>query len=444
MRDVHATHTHARARAVAELPIDGLLARSHELAKRWAVALILARELDHIGELPLEDLARDAPALCTQVLLALQSDAELSRLVDPPGEDARSRSAQAPRVGHIVAASDPAAVVRAVEALRGVLWEALLDELSAPPPRLVADLSDRLAFVCAELLAAAVGVGVGSDATGEQPSVAQPPVGEHPARVVEDSGERPPAHGHGAGERRPDAARAGAGAVIVDERAQGRAASRARDRRPADPARPGETGRAQAPSDAERPLSWDESPPVVPRGALARRRATPWAQAPGEPRTRDAGEIAIRDERREEGPAAWIDSIGAQLARFREDARPFAVLLVELLDIERIRREGSHEQLMRLARHMHDVLTQELGAWSGALTSERPGRCWLVAPETGGDAAAALADRLARAVAAHVRHDGKSLAVAIGSAVCPADGRQAADLAAHADIGLYAARAAAR
>jgi predicted signal transduction protein with EAL and GGDEF domain len=34
--------------------------------------------------------------------------------------------------------------------------------------------------------------------------------------------------------------------------------------------------------------------------------------------------------------------------------------------------------------------------------------------------------------------------VAVGTAVCPQDGREAAALAAHADIGLLAARAAGR
>ena len=52
-------------------------------------------------------------------------------------------------------------MVEAVEALRGVLWEALLDQLSRPifdrsSARLLGDVADRLAYVCAAVLAAAV------------------------------------------------------------------------------------------------------------------------------------------------------------------------------------------------------------------------------------------------------------------------------------------------
>jgi predicted signal transduction protein with EAL and GGDEF domain len=48
------------------------------------------------------------------------------------------------------------------------------------------------------------------------------------------------------------------------------------------------------------------------------------------------------------------------------------------------------------------------------------------------------------AVASAVRHRGAPLELAVGSAVCPDDGREAPALAAHADVGLYAARSAAR
>jgi len=47
-------------------------------------------------------------------------------------------------------------------------------------------------------------------------------------------------------------------------------------------------------------------------------------------------------------------------------------------------------------------------------------------------------------VASGASHRGVPLAVTIGSAVCPDDGTDAAALAARADVGLYAARAAGR
>jgi GGDEF domain-containing protein len=171
-------------------------------------------------------------------------------------------------------------------------------------------------------------------------------------------------------------------------------------------------------------LSWDEPSPGL----------------SGTPRA----EIEIRDERGEEGPAAWIGSIGAQLARFERDALPFAVLLLELLEIERLRRRESPEELLRLAGQMEHALAAELGASSGSLTRERPGRCWLLARGADREGAELLAERLVRAVAAGASYRGEPLAVAIGTAVCPEDGRETAALAAHADVGLYAARSAVR
>ena len=92
---------------------------------------------------------------------------------------------------------------------------------------------------------------------------------------------------------------------------------------------------------------------------------------------------------------------------------------------------------------MEDALARELRP-ADSLTRERPGRYWLLAPQTDGPRRAVLAERLARAVSSSASHRGTPLEVAVGIAVCPEDGRQASELAAHADVGLYAARAAGR
>jgi hypothetical protein len=151
---------HPRPRAVPEAPVEALLARADELAKSWTVALILARPLERIGEVRLEDLAREAPALCAQALRALESDAELERMA-AAGAGGREDSTSASRLWAFAGARGGGAVVEAVEALRGVLWEALLAELRWPifdrsPARQVADLGDRLAHVCATALGAAL------------------------------------------------------------------------------------------------------------------------------------------------------------------------------------------------------------------------------------------------------------------------------------------------
>jgi GGDEF domain-containing protein len=397
-----------RARAVADLPCDAVLAHADDLARRWASALILTRPLDAIGLLPLRELASEAPALCAQVLRAVQSDVELERLSGRGAPSGREQSSAAGRLSAIAGAHDPAALVDAVEALRGVLWEALTDQLTGPSARQVGDIADRLAYVCAVALMSALDTATPPAAVAhadEMPVVVADnvaaPATEEPRRASTPAGE----------------------AVIVDERPRERLA---------------------ASLPRERPLSWDESPPIPPRAARARLGSVSWDEPPSTAPGVSQAEIEIRDERGEEGPAAWIGSIGAQLERFARDASPFAVLLVELVDIERLRRRESPQELLRLAEQMERALAAEVGAAPGLLTRERPGRCWLLAPGADSAGAERLATRLARAVAAGVSDRGTAVAVVIGTAVCPGDGTEAAVLAAHADVGLYAARSAVR
>lgn len=378
MHEALHTHVGSRARPVSDFPGDALLARAEELARRWVIALIRSRPLDAIGEVPLEALAREAPPLCAQVLRALQSDVELGRLTGK-GADARAGVAQARRLAEIAGARDGAAAVGAVEALRGVLWEALLGQMTEPSARQVGDVADRLAYVCTEVLAVALEAEIVAAADTSREDAAGAAVAESEAATV---GVAPA----GAPRRH---------AMIVDER-----------------------------HCPERPLSWDESPPISP-GARA-------------------AEIEIRDERREEGPAAWIKSIGGQLERYERDRLPFAVLLVELRDIERLRREDLTRGLAGVLARVEGALAAVLGRRAGSLTRERPGRYWLLMPETDRVGARDLAGSLVRAVASCRGQDGAPLDVAIGTAVCPDDGLEAPALAAHADVGLYADRSAAR
>jgi hypothetical protein len=379
-----------RARPVVDLPAERLLAGAGELARRWAVALILSRPLEEVAAVPLETLVDEAPALCAQVVRALESDLELDRLTGRAASGGRADAAAARRLSAISGALNELDALEAVEALRGVLWEALREELREPAARLVGDACDRLAYVCAETLAAALeampALGVGRVREGGRERTVVEAGAEAGLRDL-----HVPAAGVQSG-----APRVPGEAVIVDERVAPMAASFA-------------------------------SEPV-------RSRQAPASLAPDAP----AVEIAIRDERREEGPAAWIGLIGAQLERFEHDRAPFAVLLVELVDIEQLQRPGHVEDLARAAGEMERALTGALGAWAGSFTRERPGRCWLVAPETDLVGAELLAERLARAVAAS--HRGGSLTLAIGTAVCPEQGREASALAAHADVGSYAAR----
>jgi GGDEF domain-containing protein len=193
----------------------------------------------------------------------------------------------------------------------------------------------------------------------------------------------------------------------------------------------------------------DES--AVVREPPSRSQASPYpavlvdelAPAEFESRVQAEPRIEIRDERGEEGPAAWIGSIGRRLERHRQDGSPFAVLLVELVDIERLRHAEPPEEMARLTSQVEDMLARGLRP-ADSLTRERPGRYWLLAAQADRAGAQALTEWIARTMRSSASHRGRPLEVAVGVAVCPDDGRQASELAAHADVGLYAARAAGR
>ncbi|HEV7528312.1 MAG TPA: hypothetical protein VGO29_05415 [Solirubrobacteraceae bacterium] len=144
----------AGARPVADAPVRALVDRADELARRWASALVAARPLAEMTAVPLEDLAREAPELCARLARALGSDGELEQLLAPAVERGAAAGRPAALAAWLAPANDASSAVRDIEVLRGVVWETALGELREPAVTQVAELSDRLAFVCAALLAA--------------------------------------------------------------------------------------------------------------------------------------------------------------------------------------------------------------------------------------------------------------------------------------------------
>jgi GGDEF domain-containing protein len=143
------------------------------------------------------------------------------------------------------------------------------------------------------------------------------------------------------------------------------------------------------------------------------------------------------------GEGRWIAAIERRLERYERDRLPFAVLLAELVDLDRLRQAEAPEEVARLTGLAEAALSAQLGP-GDALVRESPGRYWLLAPETDAAAAAALAERLAGAVRSAAGHRGVPLALAAGVAACPGDGVSAAQLASQAGVALYAARACGR
>lgn len=130
-------------RPVADAPVKALVERSEDVAKGWLLALVEQEPLAGAASILAAELARDGPAICAALARALASDAELERL-RAGGELDELVS----RAGELAGASTGDAVLRAVEALRAVLWSALLGSLADPDASLVAELAERLALVC--------------------------------------------------------------------------------------------------------------------------------------------------------------------------------------------------------------------------------------------------------------------------------------------------------
>ena len=164
----------------------------------------------------------------------------------------------------------------------------------------------------------------------------------------------------------------------------------------------------------------------------------------------DGLEIEIRDQRSRPGPSAWIDTIARRLEVFSRDSRPFSVLLVEPMDPAVLRGSQEPGAAAELCDELETALAGELSAagqphWATrVLTRESPGRWWVLSAEPDRAGADALAARLERAACEVLDGRGRPLQVAVGTAVCPDDGCEPPALAAHADIGLFAARSSAR
>jgi hypothetical protein len=259
-----------RARPVADAPVAALLARADELARRWAVAQILARPLDQIAAVPLEDLARAAPSLCESLARALACDEELERIEQ--GD-----------VPFAVAAWEPRALVGDIDALRSVLWDATLAALEEPSTRLLAELADRLASVCATLLATVL-IGDGLERARAAPPAPAAPRQPHASRREHV---------------RFGVSAAGGAAVLIDEFDE---APHALD---ADIEREGERGRsARATSDPRTAAS--EARAIgsdVDAQSRVQPRARPW-DTPLDERASDEGP-AMRVRR---GPGLWLDA----------------------------------------------------------------------------------------------------------------------------------------
>lgn len=304
------------------------------------------------------------------------------------------------------AAERLARAARAAQQLCDALWQSLHEELRQPSTARVVELSERLAEVSSTvaMLAAATPVPVDPPAPAAPPAPVYPPAPAAPPAATSN----------------PSAAQA----PPVERRTPPP---------PSQPDPPPPAALQSIPMPAGEytfTTLIDEQKSPAPAESLA-------SVQPIQP------EIEIRDVRREEGPTAWVSSVGRLLSRHAEDGLPFAVLLVEIVDVARLERSETPHDLHGLVAKVESALGRGMRA-TDRLSRETLGRYWLVAPETNGTGARMLAERLARLVRTSASHRGIPLEVAIGIAVCPDDGTEAPALAARADLGVYSARATGR
>ena len=369
-----------RARPVADAPIDVLLSRSEDLTKGWLLALLEDAPLDDAPAILAVDLTRDGPRLCAAVLRAVTDDTDLRRL-EPGG----ALTGLAGRAGELAGATTPAAASRAVDALQGVIWGALRDELRRPDADLVSALAERLAHVAERLRVAAL------------------------ERVPDVAGDDRP-------RRRPAAPGL---AVVPDPVAPAPIPGAPAGLEPAgEPPRVLDTDGGDG-GDDEEPADGDR-PPALP--------AT-WPPA---------------DDADPGGPEAlWAGALEDEIARAQVSGSPLALLLAELEDGGRVVAvESSAEAGATFGSFARAVRTAVRR--SEILACESDTRAWIIAPDTPRPGARALAQRIALAVEQAPPWRGAPLVASIGVAVLGEDGTTVADLIAAAEEERFRASAAGR
>jgi GGDEF domain-containing protein len=400
-----------RPRPVADVPaLDG-----REVARAWLVELVASAPLDRAATLPGPAFAANAPRLCAAVLAALASDAALDDL-EPGGPLAATAADAAALAG----AADAAEAVTALDTLRSVVWTSLVEALHRPPPALLADLADRLgatiATVTAVTLEASGASPAGPDAGRAWPA-ADPATGGASPAATTDPGRAWPAAARAAPPWPQDAA--------GPPHSTAATARRSSDADAATPPHP-TAATARRPGDPA-------APPPAPTGTARRSSDADAAPTPA-PVVEDGGGFHAR-------VAPWTAAVERRLERYARDGLPFAVMCLEVADLDRLvaaERDGD----VALALEAAEAAVAAQLRPADVLVRERPGRYWLVAPDTDGDAARSLAHLLAAAVAGVRGHRGVPLETAVGVASCPGDGHDAATLEGRAEEGLFAARAA--
>ena len=137
----------------------------------------------------------------------------------------------------------------------------------------------------------------------------------------------------------------------------------------------------------------------------------------------------------------WATAVVRRVERQLSHGTPVCVLVVDIEDAERLLAADLHGEARTTLDRIERALREELRPGDAAVR-ERDGRLWVIGGGATLEGARALGRRLAGAAAASGTVAGVPLRAAVGIAVSPDDGTDAASLVAHADEGVFAARAA--
>jgi GGDEF domain-containing protein len=276
---------------------------------------------------------------------------------------------------HMTGAVDAPGALAAAEALRRAAWELLQPAVADGSPALVGDAAARLAHVCAVVSAAAVH----AVSTGAGPAAPQAPGPAGPAPAPASGVPQAPAPVSASGVPRPPAPVSASGVP-----------------RPPAPV----SDASPAPSPAQQPVS---------------------------------GGFAVRDLR----AVAGGDPVSAAIRQRASANRPFAVLALEVDDLQRLVASQRGREVAFALEAVDEAIRGQLDP-ADTFVREHAGRSWVLT----GAAARALGDRIGDAIARTAPVQGAPLTVSLGLASFPDDGEGAEDLIARADEGLFAARAA--
>lgn len=186
------------------------------------------------------------------------------------------------------------------------------------------------------------------------------------------------------------------------------------------------------PADASAVASAPAAPPAPSPGF------SPPAPTPPEPESRVPLRVVDPTSHPGRSDALWVAALDDEVTRSRRSGSPLSLLLVELVDGERIAESelGPEAAFGRFAQAVRGVLRRQ-----DLLASEDQTRVWVIARDTARPGARALADRIAAAVAELEPVRGAPLGASVGLAVLGEDAHDCPGLLQAAEEAMFTAAA---